>query len=726
MNTDSIVANKLTISHLALAKGWVNGLSLEELAPRYLAAFGEGGTKVDMRVAKSTLMRVLQELANAATRHNIEGAATLFRQAARIRADASGPSEKDIEKRPSFEEFLESLDGAEEFSESELYEIYQDRYLAKATTEEKAIARRSRLVTRQLALLAKLQHYVSEPMRIDDPVAGWFAPHLVERITEAGFKTISDLAVAIAHRPQNWFDPITGFGETKAARVESYIRSQITDLESVLADRGIRVVTYQETLVASEISRQVTVQEVQEIATETRPLPARVMPEGLAPEDLDGSAGRLRDKNNASAIEADNDFEAMQIWLKLKKSSATVKLYEREVTRLIAWSIQVRRRPMSSLSIEDAIAYRDFLCKPPPSMLIKKGPQARSARARAALARGDSFHVAGFTKAALKPTTVRKALVVVSGFFGWLVQVRYVTANPFVGVNAVAGLAGVGMGSTEAEEEAGIEHARSRRSAVLRRVLPQEATAAIERYLNTPPLPKDAAFHARVRFIYRLASMTGLRISEIAAARRDHLEYVEPDLRTGDGGGWILHVVGKRDKHREVPMPDFIMDELRQYLAHRGLITLPCPAIDIPRGTFLVGAYPEYTTQTSSSGEVSIVTTEKRTRKPKKAPDGVRPQTIHLALKELFQIALRANTFNDVETAEKMQKASAHWLRHTLATRSVASGVPVEVVQDTFGHANIATTSIYVQAERRRKMSEMRKFWDNAALGGLPPKEPSA
>jgi site-specific recombinase XerD len=61
-----------------------------------------------------------------------------------------------------------------------------------------------------------------------------------------------------------------------------------------------------------------------------------------------------------------------------------------------------------------------------------------------------------------------------------------------------------------------------------------------------------------------------------------------------------------------------------------------------------------------------------------------------------------------------MRKASAHWLRHTLATRAVASGTPIDVVAGIFGHANIATTSIYIQAERHRKLAEMRKLWSGA------------
>ena len=302
--------------------------------------------------------------------------------------------------------------------------------------------------------------------------------------------------------------------------------------------------------------------------------------------------------------------------------------------------------------------------------------------------------------------------------------VRYVTANPFFGVQATSGLAGVGMGSTEAEDEAGIERARERRSNVLGRVLPLEAMVVINRYLDCTPEPKYAEFHARVRFVFKLATMTGLRISEMAAARRDNLEYIEADAAGATEGGWILHVLGKRDKPREVPIPDDLVSQLEHYLAHRALLSLPSPSLAVAKGTFLIGAYPSHVAQGQALAQAQVESKfadagRKRTNKSKQAGDGVRAQTIHLALKELFRIAIQSEQFKDNKTSKKMQKASAHWLRHTLTTRAVASGTPVDVVASILGHASIATTSIYIQAERHRKLSEMRRLWGSQRVSKL-------
>ena len=51
-------------------------------------------------------------------------------------------------------------------------------------------------------------------------------------------------------------------------------------------------------------------------------------------------------------------------------------------------------------------------------------------------------------------------------------------------------------------------------------------------------------------------------------------------------------------------------------------------------------------------------------------------------------------------------QANAHAFRHTFGTQSVADEVPVDVVQKMLGHASLATTTIYVQAEKQRVLEE--------------------
>ena len=57
--------------------------------------------------------------------------------------------------------------------------------------------------------------------------------------------------------------------------------------------------------------------------------------------------------------------------------------------------------------------------------------------------------------------------------------------------------------------------------------------------------------------------------------------------------------------------------------------------------------------------------------------------------------------------AERLLKASTHWLRHTHGSHAVANGVPLAIVRDNLGHANIATTSIYVHTDRDERYKAM-------------------
>ena len=68
------------------------------------------------------------------------------------------------------------------------------------------------------------------------------------------------------------------------------------------------------------------------------------------------------------------------------------------------------------------------------------------------------------------------------------------------------------------------------------------------------------------------------------------------------------------------------------------------------------------------------------------------------------------------EMAERIRKASTHWLRHTFATHALQSGVALEVVRDLLGHKSLATTSVYVTTERDNRSREMEKFGMTAVL----------
>jgi hypothetical protein len=67
------------------------------------------------------------------------------------------------------------------------------------------------------------------------------------------------------------------------------------------------------------------------------------------------------------AIAARNDYDAIHTWLSTKASELTQASYRREAEQLLLWCVLQRKQALSSLTLDDALAYRDFLADPQPA-----------------------------------------------------------------------------------------------------------------------------------------------------------------------------------------------------------------------------------------------------------------------------------------------------------------------------------------------------------------------
>jgi integrase len=82
-------------------------------------------------------------------------------------------------------------------------------------------------------------------------------------------------------------------------------------------------------------------------------------------------------------------------------------------------------------------------------------------------------------------------------------------------------------------------------------------------------------------------------------------------------------------------------------------------------------------------------------------------QVIKTALKRIAE-----DEASDLDERERelLRRATPHAFRHTFGTQAVAGEVPLDVVQKVLGHASLQTTTIYVQAEKKRSIVELRKL----------------
>lgn len=256
------------------------------------------------------------------------------------------------------------------------------------------------------------------------------------------------------------------------------------------------------------------------------------------PAAIDGSQGTFRAPRTSCALDATNDYQAVQAWLSMHESPATLGAYRKEAERLMLWAIVERQRALSSLTTEDAVAYRAFLRRPTPRDRWVGPPRPRTS--------AEWRPFAG----ALSPRSTSYALSVLGAMYRWLSEQRYVLANPFSGIKVRGISRSAPLPTTHVFGDG--------EWSLLRTV-----ADALEW-----PYGWGAAAAQRLRFVLDFAYATGLRASELISAT---LGAIETDAY---GDQW-LHLVDKGSKAGKVVLPPLARAALESYLVQRGVPTTP-------------------------------------------------------------------------------------------------------------------------------------------------------
>ena len=240
---------------------------------------------------------------------------------------------------------------------------------------------------------------------------------------------------------------------------------------------------------------------------------------------------------------------------------------------------------------------------------------------------------------------------VINALLDYLVAVNYLIANP--------------MRASRRRRKKILKGApkidRSVSMDVIRSVL-----AALEALVDTEASMTAKKSAVRNLFIVRFLANTGLRRTELAQARmRDFFT-----IKTAQGKGLFLEVVGKGDKRRYVVVNSTALDALRVYRAFYGLTTEPSPDDDCPLLLAVSG---------SNAKSHEVLT------------DGV----VYAASKSAMESALATIPDLDESTSTSLRKASPHWFRHAYASACLAMGYSINAVQDQLGHESISTTAGY-------------------------------
>jgi hypothetical protein len=157
------------------------------------------------------------------------------------------------------------------------------------------------------------------------------------------------------------------------------------------------------------------------LAPRLAPFERLAVPAALSSGDgPDGTVNRGTNRATAFAfIRAPHDLAAIHAYLhRYRDRPATFRAYTRELERLVLWAVIVRGTAVSSMTVEDCEAYKDFLAAPSPAFV---GPKQSRVGGR----------WRPFAPGGLSPDSQAYAVRVLRAAFAWLTDVRYLAGNPW-------------------------------------------------------------------------------------------------------------------------------------------------------------------------------------------------------------------------------------------------------------------------------------------------------
>ena len=369
----------------------------------------------------------------------------------------------------------------------------------------------------------------------------------------------------------------------------------------------------------------------------------------------------LRPARDDCLVAAQTDVELATTFLDLKPlAQATRKSTITELSRFLWW-LNDRQLRMAQVKVETMQAYRNFLLDPQPRDRWVSQPKFREGDdgydpenpGVGIKWPRDDPHWRPFSKP-LSEASARQAFRVAKALMAFAQSTGYVRLD-----------AGAMVANYKVSKIGKIE-----------RYLGKDTIAYIDAYLDAMPVEnrQQIRLAARDRFLFLAFVTTGARLSEIAKAQ---MRSVRPD---SNGRCWLT-VVGKGSKPRDLPVCDELLDAFRNY-----------------RLAFGLDADPR-----SDAHAYALVLSVRRN-----ACVGVGMEATADAITNLFgQAAGLARADRNIQAAETLEEASAHWLRHELITDLVNFTGDVTIGRDQAGHASIATTSVYLHSGRDKRHDQV-------------------
>lgn len=365
--------------------------------------------------------------------------------------------------------------------------------------------------------------------------------------------------------------------------------------------------------------------------------------------------------DHVPASAASDYLRACEFLFSYRGSADTHTAYRRELEHFLAWCWLIAGRSLTDIQREDVETYVEFVRQPPedwignkhvPRFMDSAGERVLNPEWRPYVCPKDQAY-------SLSQSALQAIFAVLGSFFSFLVQEKYVAANPVAQIRQKGKFLRKRQGQDKIRRLSGIQWDV---------VLETAESMASE----------DPEQHERTLFIMKALLGMYLRISELVETERwiPQMGHFQRDLE----GNWWFLTVGKGNKEREISVSDAMLDALRRYRISRGLTALPSPGESTP----LIH---------KTRGKGGITSTRQ----------------IRGIVQKCFDLAEeKLRSEGSFEEAERLSQATVHWLRHTGISEDVKFR-PREHVRDDAGHGSSAITDRYIDVERTERHASARR-----------------
>lgn len=355
--------------------------------------------------------------------------------------------------------------------------------------------------------------------------------------------------------------------------------------------------------------------------------------------------------NGYAQIDAQNDIEAIKVWLARATSSPhTHRVYRKEIERLLLWAKWDSGSCFSAITVEQMQRYSAFLRNPQPFDLWCN-KQAKLPRTHP-----EWRPFSG-------PLTAKsqvQALRIISICFTFLVDAGYLQGNPcrLLAINKIA---------------------PSVQKQPVERYLEQDLWDTFIRTLEELPeqTNKERKHKERTLFLFQLLYLQSPRVSEVANATMNSF-YARR-------GRWWWEVTGKGNKEAIIPVSDTMIHALKRYRLFLGLPPLPAAHDDSPLLRSIGGK------------------------------KGLSPDMVYRLVKSAVSQAADVISAYDTEGAQRLRLASTHWFRHTAITHQADKNIDIRFIQASARHSSILTTQRYLHHDMDTWHDAMKKHAQNAS-----------